>query len=1382
MKSGTPLDYAELHLSPKRSRCKLFVSSNGNIEELATGLVEPFVAHLKVAEEQVASDAQSIKLEVGRRKNSETWFTKGTLERFVRFVSTPEVLELVNTLDDEMSKLEAAQRMYSQGAGDQLSGGGGTGVTAAADATKKELLRAIDIRLDAVRQDLSSARAHATAAGFNVKTVSELQMFAEWFGARCLNESCSRFILLSERRSQIINPWKSGSDDRAVRSSFGSDMSISDEPASSPPTGHIQQREGSFPLRRSFSRESGVEANCANKKDDTGTDNKEESSTSGQVVSIQSARRLSVQDRISLFENKQKENSGSGGKPVAAKSVELRRLSSDVGLSTPPAPVVEKAVLRRWSGSGDMITDLSSQKKDTESPLCTKSEEKKDLPLNDTGSAVNSRTKIATGLGPCSISESGLKDSSFYQSEDTVDSSNSSPNLGSGESDGWKHGKTQSRSFIGRPKDQENSEEKFRCSPGGKSEEVIGFREQVKLKGSQSGEELDGVIGEVVSQRHVSGVNNQGASRTQIWSVGSKGGGQVEIPNQGEDFESRNHSATRSLLQAPHKTLTDSGRIESGAGSKIREAFAAHYKGIEGESMGGRREIEKKELASSKKVSGSSVSRVGDSGAQGMKFHRQVTAPEQIKKTDSLREMSSGYGNSRTPLSGKLMTQAQEDFNSFVTPPPDQVQQVRQSKGSQELKDLKMKATELEKLFAEHKLRGTGDELSTSLRGKSADTQGESAASLSCPTPIADIALSQLSDSYPSTESARSSKNKTEFSAAPLVGTVDTQNYIDGLNKNFTELSVSEVSHGKFYDRYTQKRDAKLRDEWCSNGVEKEAKLKAMKDSLEQSRAEMKAKLSESAHRHDSVSSARRRAERLRSFNTRSITRDQQHLDFGNSEGEENALEFLEQKRVRDDRVSDATSFKDGGSRSVQEKNLLPTKSLSYSPPSHSAAPAPRSSTKVSGINTGRRRMQPENALVQSPPNFSDLRKENTKPSGGTSKMIRPQERNSSLSKNTSEEALIIEEKSLQSHLQRKSYANPRDFRDMSPLDSDGVVLAPLKFDKEVLSNVQTRPFLKKGSRTGFASRASILKKKPSILSKPIIDEENDDLTSGQDNFVNMVKDKGGEGFETMNLEGNSNLDNGEERMSLESERLFNSGSETGDCMRSISQVEQALGAELPPIMPSSFHPVKSIQDWPGESPMSWNSSTQNPFSYSNAMSDVDASMNSPIGSPASWNSHSLSQVDTDAAPMRKKWGTSQKPTLVAHSSNNSPRKDMTRGFKRLLKFGWKNRGSESLVDWISVTTSEGDNDTEDGRDPANWPSEDLRKSRMRFSQAQPSDDSFNESEFSNEWVQSSHNSIPAPPTNFKLEDQMSGSSNKAPRSFFSLPPFRNKGSDTKPR
>lgn len=63
------------------ARCELFVSSGGSTEKLASGLLKPFVTHLKVAEEQVASAALSIMLDPGWHKNAEAWFTKGTLDR-----------------------------------------------------------------------------------------------------------------------------------------------------------------------------------------------------------------------------------------------------------------------------------------------------------------------------------------------------------------------------------------------------------------------------------------------------------------------------------------------------------------------------------------------------------------------------------------------------------------------------------------------------------------------------------------------------------------------------------------------------------------------------------------------------------------------------------------------------------------------------------------------------------------------------------------------------------------------------------------------------------------------------------------------------------------------------------------------------------------------------------------------------------------------------------------------------------------------------------------------------------------------------------------------------------------------------------------------------
>lgn len=62
-------------------RCELFVSGDGMTEKLASGLLKPFLTHLAVAEEQAAQAVLSIKLEVERRKNVGTWFTKGTLER-----------------------------------------------------------------------------------------------------------------------------------------------------------------------------------------------------------------------------------------------------------------------------------------------------------------------------------------------------------------------------------------------------------------------------------------------------------------------------------------------------------------------------------------------------------------------------------------------------------------------------------------------------------------------------------------------------------------------------------------------------------------------------------------------------------------------------------------------------------------------------------------------------------------------------------------------------------------------------------------------------------------------------------------------------------------------------------------------------------------------------------------------------------------------------------------------------------------------------------------------------------------------------------------------------------------------------------------------------
>lgn len=1419
MKADTPLDYAVFQLTPKRSRCELFVSSEGHTEKLASGLVKPFVTHLKVAEEQVARAVQSIKLEVGKRDNAETWFTKGTIERFVRFVSTPEVLELVNAFDAEMSQLEAARKIYSQGTRDQLSGaigGDGMGTMAAADATKKELLRAIDVRLVAVRQDLTTAYARAASAGFNPETVSELQNFADWFGANRLNEACTKFTSLCERRPDLISPWKSGVNDQVVRSSWGSDMSIDDPKEDQGGPHQISQNKPHNPSSQDLAQQQSTtqtqhlnlskSSTCQQPKsifpaqqrnqDENSNDEKKKEGAVTESSTSQPSRRLSVQDRIKLFESTQKENSsGSGGKPiVVGKSAELRRLSSDVSSSsaTTPTGPVEKAVLRRWSGVSDMSIDLGNERKEknnTESPLCTPS----------SSFVSQSKSNVFSGFSEDNKDQKDnkwLNDSVSSDKVEVKSSGNRDDDSGVKDHeevglDGGKNCKDQVGLQVNQLRSFTDRTEQVAASDQGVPQD--------KLKVSLGvGEKSDWSKLQAGSQETI--VKNQVALQTQIAKSAGKAGdftSDGEIGSRVEDAEptDQDEIVAQPRFRGYHShSQSFSGQFEGGIGTKVWDPRDKGSEGYQSTSQPQWRSFIGEEQTGKELVpSGKGSIKVEDSGNQRMKFQKPVTAgPEQIKKMQGRRdEIRSVYGNNKPLNPGKKVVDSEESFGTIPAPQAEQVQRSRQLKGNQELNDeLKMKANELEKLFAEHKLRVPGDQSNSTRRSKPAEPQIEQAVSSEYRKPMgSDISPGQLPDKSTLIEPSGSSSNMAIFSTPPMK-ILENQDYGDSLRQNFSELGLSDDSRGKFYERYMQKRDAKLREEWSSKGTEKEAKLKALQDRLERSRAEMKAKFSGFSDSNDSVSTARRRAEKLRSFNFRSSTKmEQPQISSIHSEEDEDLSEVFELKFYGQDISFVEKPSGDNFSRSSQGKKLLPNRNLSSSTPRTAAAPIPRSSAKIPNAGSGRRRLQPENPLAQSVPNFSDFRKENTKPSSGVGKVAtRSQVRNFARSRSTSEETpLVKEEKPRRSNSLKKGSGCPVEFSDMPPVNSDGVVLAPLKFDKEqseqslhdkYLKGVESKPFLRRGNGIGPGSGASIAKlKAPSLKNE----DNYDDLAFEAKVSADMAQEDEEDDLETMEIEECNDMDNGKPRLSQESEKVGNSGSENGDYLRSLSQADPDSVAELPAAVPSTFHAIGSLQGSPGESPVSWNSRMHHPFSYPHETSDIDASLDSPIGSP--WNSHTLNQTEADAARMRKKWGSAQKPFLASNSSSTQSRKDMTKGFKRLLKFGRKNRGTESLVDWISATTSEGDDDTEDGRDPASRSSEDLRKSRMGFSQSHPLDDGYNESELFNEQVHGLHSSIPAPPANFKLrEDHMSGSSIKAPRSFFSLSTFRSKGSDSKPR
>jgi len=145
-----------------------------------------------------------------------------------------------------------------------------------------------------------------------------------------------------------------------------------------------------------------------------------------------------------------------------------------------------------------------------------------------------------------------------------------------------------------------------------------------------------------------------------------------------------------------------------------------------------------------------------------------------------------------------------------------------------------MKANELEKLYAAHKL-------TSSRRVKPTDVQVDSTPMVSEVKPIA-----VLPETIHTKQVVEESITTKEFDANELLKMVNSQGYNISTPQKLGVLSLEE-SRGKFYEQYMQKRDAKLKEDWKLQREEKEAMLKAMHESLERSKAEMLAKFSRSA-------------------------------------------------------------------------------------------------------------------------------------------------------------------------------------------------------------------------------------------------------------------------------------------------------------------------------------------------------------------------------------------------------------------------------------------------------------------------------------------------------------------------------------------------------
>ncbi|KAG6392219.1 hypothetical protein SASPL_146432 [Salvia splendens] len=212
------LDYALFQLTPTRTRCDLVVFCGKRSEKLASGLLEPFVAHLQYAKDQIPKGGYSITLRPPH--DDASWFTKATFQRFVRFVSTPEILERIIRIEREILQIDSSTQSNENPtvdeAGHSVEGTDGNPKKSTNSSklsseeedhgaelrghSRARLQHLMDTRKTLLLKEQAMAYARAVVAGYEMEDIDDLICFADKFGASQLREACIDFTELYNRK------------------------------------------------------------------------------------------------------------------------------------------------------------------------------------------------------------------------------------------------------------------------------------------------------------------------------------------------------------------------------------------------------------------------------------------------------------------------------------------------------------------------------------------------------------------------------------------------------------------------------------------------------------------------------------------------------------------------------------------------------------------------------------------------------------------------------------------------------------------------------------------------------------------------------------------------------------------------------------------------------------------------------------------------------------------------------------------------------------------------------------------------------------------------------------------------------------------------------
>ncbi|RZC07428.1 COP1-interacting protein 7-like isoform X3 [Glycine soja] len=414
------LDYASIQIFPNLKRYEAFVCKGKQSDKVAAGHLEHLLPHLPAINDLHAEGFDTnFDLKLPENLHGAEWFSKATVQRFLHFASSPDLIHAISSILDEMSQLEDSKEfhvsLYGKGNQDHLESGEKDGTYSShgeaptskpevnivsSDASKNELLRAMDLRLTALSDKLAETFSKATGATCSPEDLTCLAKFSQHFGATNIEHSLCKFIELTQKSQDVaplskettlhscdvtkddaneavknlqvskplpsdtpvkygVSPAKAAQVERhsSTESEESSNSSDEDQRSAERSRSLVRSatpRRSASPMRRVQIGRAGPRRAAALTikslnyfpgRERITVQDAAENDFEGEVSELPNkkseidVKRITVQDAISLFESKQRDQT---------TDIQKRKSLADVSVST------NKSVLRRWSaGMGE---------------------------------------------------------------------------------------------------------------------------------------------------------------------------------------------------------------------------------------------------------------------------------------------------------------------------------------------------------------------------------------------------------------------------------------------------------------------------------------------------------------------------------------------------------------------------------------------------------------------------------------------------------------------------------------------------------------------------------------------------------------------------------------------------------------------------------------------------------------------------------------------------------------------------------------------------------------------------------------------------------------------------------------------------------------------